>query len=348
MLLWQFFICWAYHVPGFLNLLKIVKPSGLEENNKYICCMKKHSTLFVTFILACFEHTYSQSVQKIVLDQKDSVSGYYLAVKPGADLLSGALVLLPGFGQNAESIFSETKLHNVAYANNILTIAFAEGNKLYADSTVQVKLTAVLKDVIKRYKILPEKFVLGGFSAGGMIVLRYLELCNEFPGRFPIKPQGVFTVDAPIDIFTIWDNLVENAKNKYSDLAVEEAEWIMKYIKNDHGVPWENIALYSKLTAFSMDKKYGENEKFLKNTAVRTYHDVDIPWRLVNRNQAVRESNYLVTSELINRLLLMGNKKAEFMQSYQTGYRSDGRRHPHSWSIVNEVECINWMKDLIK
>lgn len=311
--------------------------------------MKKYSTLFhIVFLLTCLEHTYSQSVLKIVLNEKDSISGYYLAVKPDSDSLSGALVLLPGFGQNAESIFSETKLHTIAFANNILTVAFAEGNKLYADSTVQAKLTAVLKDVIKKYKIHPEKFVLGGFSAGGMISLRYVELCHEFPDKFPIKPQGVFTVDAPIDIFTIWDNLAENAKNKYSDLAVEEAEWIMKYVKNDHGVPRENVALYSKLTPFSMDKKYGENEKLLKNTAVRVYHDVDIDWRLVNRNQTVRESNYLVTSELINRLLLMGNKRAEFMQSYQTGYRRDGKRHPHSWSIVNEVECITWMKELIK
>ena len=35
---------------------------------------------------------------------------------------------------SAESIFPESKLYNVAYVNNILTITFAEGNKLYADS----------------------------------------------------------------------------------------------------------------------------------------------------------------------------------------------------------------------
>jgi hypothetical protein len=95
----------------------------------------------------------------------------------------------------------------------------------------------------------------------------------------------------------------------------------MKYVKNDYGVPRENIAVYSQLTPFSIDKKYGENEKYLKNTAVRVYHDVDIPWRLINSTQSVRDDNYLITSELIKRLLLlMGNKKAEFMQSYQTGY----------------------------
>jgi hypothetical protein len=283
-----------------------------------------------------------------VFNQKDSTNSYYLVIKPKSDSIAGALVLFSGFGQKAESIFPETKLDSVAYANNILTIAVAGGNKLYADSTVQSKLTAVFKDIIKNYKINPDRFVLGGYSAGGMIVLRYVELCNEFPDKFPIKPKGVFMVDSPIDIFAIWDDLEESAKNKYSAMAVEEAERAMKFIKDDYGVPRENIPIYSKLTSFSMDKKYGENEIYLKNTAVRAYHDVDIPWRLINRNQTVRESNYLVTSELINRLLLMGNKKAEFMQSYQTGYRANGQRHPHSWSIVDAVECIQWTKGLWK
>ena len=125
-------------------------------------------------------------------------------------------------------------------------------------------------------------------------------------------------------------------------------KYVLKYVKTDYGAPKDNIALYSKLTPFSMDKKYGENEEYLKNTAVRVYHDVDIQWRLINSTQSVKDDNYFITSELIKRLLLMGNKRAEFMQSYQTGYRSNGQRHPHLWSIVNEVECIQWIKKLLK
>jgi pimeloyl-ACP methyl ester carboxylesterase len=310
--------------------------------------MKKRTIVTLFFILIIASTLYSQSVKKIVLDEKDSVSGYYLAVEPQGNLITGVLVLLPGFGMNAESIFPESKLYNVAYINNILTITFAEGNKLYADSIVQSKLNAVLEDVIRKYKVSPEKFVLSGYSAGGIVALRYVELCNEFPDKYPIKPKGIFTVDSPPDIFTIWDNLEESYKNKYSLMAYNEAVNVMKYVKNDHGVPRENIALYSKLTPFSMDKKYGDNEKYLKNTPVRVYHDVDIAWRLINSTQSVRDDNYYITSELIKRLLIMGNKKAEFMQSFQTGYRSDGRRHPHSWSIVNEVECIQWIKGLLK
>jgi hypothetical protein len=292
--------------------------------------------------------TYSQTLKEIVLNKNDFYSGHYLVAEPQGDSISGVLVLLSGFGQTPENTPPETKLHTVAYTNNILTVFVAAGNKLYVDSAVQGILTTILTDVITRYKVKTNSFVLGGFSAGGMIALRYVELCNEFPDKFPIQPKGVFTVDSPIDIFTIWDQLEESAKNNYSEPAVEEAERAMKHIKDDHGIPRENVAVYSKFTAFSMNKSYGENELFLKNTAVRTYHDVDIAWRIVNRNQTVHNSNYEVTAELINRLVLMGNTKAEFMQSFQTGYRANGNRHPHSWSIVNEKECVQWINTLIK
>jgi hypothetical protein len=308
---------------------------------------KKRLFCISTFLIIC-QFANAQTLKKIVLDENDDHSGYYLSAEPRSDNIAGVLVLLAGFGQLSEDTPPETKLHNIAYLNNILTIYYACGNKLYADSITQIKLSKVLNDVIARYKVKNNSFVLGGFSAGGMIVMRYAELCNEFPGKFPIQPKGIFTVDSPIDIFTIYDQLEESAKNNYSEPAVEEAVRAMRHIKNDYGVPGENVSVYSKLTAFSMNKNYSQNEKYLKNIAVRAYHDVDIAWRIKNRNQTVHGSNYEVTAELINRLVLMGNDKAEFIQTFQTGYRSNGQRHPHSWSIVNEVECIQWIKGLIK
>ncbi|MDQ3046765.1 MAG: hypothetical protein M3R27_04390 [Bacteroidota bacterium] len=306
---------------------------------------------FFIFVLVIFvgQESYSQGIKKIVLNENDFHSGHYLVVEPeNTDSISGVLFLLAGFGQIPEDTPPETKLHNVAFANNILTIFYAGGNKLYADSLTQLKITKVIEDVITRYKVKKNTFVLGGYSAGGMLAMRYVELCNQFPDKFPIQPKGIFTVDSPIDIFTIYEQLEESAKNNYSELAVEEAVRAMGHIKNDFGVPRQNIEIYGKLTAFSMNKEYSQNEKFLKNIAVRTYHDVDISWRIKNRNQTVHGSNYEVTAELINRLVLMGNDKAEFMQSFETGYRSNGQRHPHSWSIVNEVEFMQWMKGLVK
>lgn len=308
----------------------------------------KFLSLLIIFLLPN-ENLFTQEIKKIVLDSSDIQSGHYLVVEPeNKENISAVLVLLAGFGQIPENTPPETKLHKVAYANNILTVFYAGGNKLYADSITVVKLNTVIKDVIQRFKVKSNSFVLGGFSAGGMIVMRYVELCNEFPFAFPIQPKAIFTVDSPIDIFTIYEQLEQSVKNNYSELAVEEAVRAIAHIKNDYGVPLENIPTYVKLTAFSMNPTYSQNEIFLKNTAVRTYHDVDIAWRIINRNQTVHGSNYEVTAELINRLVLMGNTKAEFIQSYQTGYRSNGQRHPHSWSIVDEEECVRWVKEILK
>jgi hypothetical protein len=303
--------------------------------------------LFLSIVLG--NHVLSQTLKRIDLGDDDVRTGHYLVVEPeNKNSIDGVLFLLAGFGQRPEDTPPETKLHQVAYKNNILTVFYAGGNKLYADSITQLQITTVIKDLIKRYQVKSNAFVLGGYSAGGMIAMRYTELCSEFRSRFPIQPKGIFAVDAPIDIFTIYEKFEETVKNNYADPAVEEANRVMDFMKQEYGVPRDNIAKYSKLTAFSMNKDYGQNEKFLKNTPVRVYHDVDIAWSIKNRHQTVHQSNYEVTAELINRLTLMGNDRAEFMQSYQTGYRANGQRHPHSWSIVNEAELVEWVKKLLK
>jgi pimeloyl-ACP methyl ester carboxylesterase len=305
----------------------------------------RSTILYLFILLSAPTSCFAQSIERITYNAKDTLHGYYLAAVPHIQQIDGVLVLLPGFGQRAESIYPESKLFNVAAHNNILVIAVAGGNKLYADETVVNNLTAVFNDVTKRFHVNPEKFAIGGYSAGGAIALRYTELCNQYPGKYPIKPKAVFMVDSPIDIFTIWDQLEETAKANFSDVAVNEANWAMKEIREDHGVPKEHVKEYAAINAFSMNKEYGTNEQYLNNTAVLAYHDVDISWRLVNRRQTVRDANYLVTAELINRLLLMGNNKAEFIQATGKGYRSNGQRHPHSWSIVDEPACISWIKE---
>ena len=93
----------------------------------------------ILLVLSVNNFLYSQSIKKVVLNDKDAFSGYYLSIEPCCDSIAGVLVLLAGFGEKAEWIFPETKLHNVAYANRILTIGFAEGNKISADSAVQSK-----------------------------------------------------------------------------------------------------------------------------------------------------------------------------------------------------------------
>lgn len=288
--------------------------------------------------------TIEFEIERNEIDNSDSDYGYYLAIRPKSNEIKGAMVLLPGFGQDAEDVFKESSLHRFAYENNILTIAFTTKYRMLADSVMQSKLNAMLNHVKTNYKVEKDKFVFGGFSAGGRIILRYAELCAEFPHKYPVIPEAVFLADAPIDVFHSWNIMQELKSKAQSKIAVEEALWVEKMYKRYYNTtPIESPITFESLNPFLYNSTTIGNEKFLKGMAVRAYHDVDIPWRLYNRNQTVDKSNYLVTSELINRLRIMGNERAEFIQSKKIGYRANGNRHPHSWSIIDEKECINWI-----
>lgn len=296
------------------------------------------------FLIIWFSNLLAQNFEKITFN-KEIEEGYYLAVPPESAELAGVLVLLPGFGQKAESIFPETKIHNVAYVNGILTIAIAGGHKLYADEDVTAKLDDAFNHIQKEFSVDKEKFVIGGFSAGGTISLRYAEYCYEYPQKASIQPQAVFSVDSPVDLFQIWSYFNREIEKDFSEAGVSEAKYVAEIMLREIGDPQNNKENYERLTPFNSDLTSPGNEKYLKNIGVRVYHDVDIAWQLQNRRRSLFDSNALASSEMINRLLLLNNERAEFKTAKKPGYRSTGLRHPHSWSIVDEVELVQWVKN---
>lgn len=38
-------------------------------------------------------------------------------------------------------------------------------------------------------------------------------------------------------------------------------------------------------------------------------------------------------------------KQVEYIATKNKGYRANGDRHPHSWSIVNKKESIEWINE---
>lgn len=306
--------------------------------------IKKTILFFLLFFVAL--SGYSQKPMKVVPDPKNAPDDYYLTVAPRSGSISGVLVLFPGFGQNAESIFPETDLPKLSYENDVLVVALAAGEKIYADEKVLQKINRVLKDVQKRFSIARDKFVLGGYSAGGTIALRYTELCREKPGAFPVQPAGVFTVDSPVDLVAIYQYFEREKRKDFSPVGVNEAVYVKAVMDRELGEMDHHLQKYIDYSPFYTGKEDG-NERFLKDVAVRVYHDIDVPWILKNRRRSIFDTNALEASELINRLLLSGNGRAEFMTG-KKGYRSSGERHPHSWSIVDEEELMVWMKKLLQ
>ena len=147
--------------------------------------------------------TFCQNIDKVTFDSKDSTDGYYLAIQPQSKSIKGVMVLLSSF-ISPESLLPETKLHNVAFANDILTIVASARQKLYADSSAIKRIMVILKDVVERFNVDTSKFILAGYDEAGNIALRYTELTYEYPSMYLVQPKAVFGIDTPVDLFGLW------------------------------------------------------------------------------------------------------------------------------------------------
>jgi hypothetical protein len=127
--------------------------------------------------------TVSQNIERVEFDSKDSTDGYYLAIPPRSNNIKGTFVLFNSFS-TPDFLLPETKLHNVAYANDLLTIFVSMKQKLYADSSTTERLNQILKHIVWKYSVDTSKFVLGGYDFAGNIALRYTELTNKSPSQF--------------------------------------------------------------------------------------------------------------------------------------------------------------------
>ena len=285
----------------------------------------------------------AQNSERISFDSSDSASGYYLAIQPKSKQIRGTVVLLTSF-LAPEDLLSETRLHNVAYNNDILTVFAPMKQKLYADNFAVDRINAIVKDIVQRFHADTSKFALAGYDEAGNIALRYTELTYQNPSLFPLQPKAVFAIDSPVNLFGLWHWAEGQVKKNYWPGAVGDAHYYLDTMTKENGTIYNNAQRYQDLTPFYSQSDSIGNEQYLKTIPVRLYYDADINWQLQNRRNSYYDTKLPDGSELIKRLLLMGNSKAEFITAKQPGVRSDGSRRPNALSIVDEVDCILWIK----
>ncbi|WP_165973399.1 hypothetical protein [Pedobacter sp. ok626] len=313
----------------------------LNLDESYLKQLKKHKTVFL-------------DSTDIYISDGNSKSLFYYTVIPKGNV-NGALVLLPSSGENAESVISCNKaLIQAASEKSILMIVPSINNDrgLDDDQLALDFFNAILNEVVVKYKVAKNKFIIGGFSGGGMLALRYTEMSRDKSDKTYISPAAVFGVDPPVDLAGLYNtskrDLIMNSdrtglsSGKMNGLR--EAKWIVeKYDKIYGGAPDQYPKRYIQCSMYSRSQKDGGNARFLNDLPVRVYCDPDILWALKERNRDYYDMNAANLSAMINFLNLNGNKEAEFISAIGKGYRLDGARHPHSWSLVEPIDCINWM-----
>lgn len=280
-------------------------------------------------------------IEKIFLDVTDKTKNCYTIIYPPKLPWKGYIFLIPGFGETAENVLQQTDLPNKIALNGILTIipTFQDGVLSFGvDSLSQQTFDRILKDVTSKHKLIDQKFYVGGFSIGGSCVIKYAENAE-------IKPTAVFAIDPPLDFERFYSSAKRDIRlSKDNEANQENVYMIDRLEKETGGSPATNLTEYYNISPYSFSDTTQRAIKKLIKMPLRIYTEPDINWWLKERSADFTGMNATECSAMINELNRLGNQSAELITTQNKGYRKpDDRRHPHSWSIVDNEELIKWL-----
>lgn len=318
--------------------------------------------LFATSLLAQNQNSntelFANAVDSLGINLQDSTllyvndgssnTLYYKAIVPNN--IAATMVLFPPTGQTAEVVIAQnTNLLNETFKNDVLVIIPSLNYNLYMDGPSLRLLDRVFTHALSNYKLDANKIVFGGFSLGGMNAIRYTEMAHDPKITTTVTPVAVFGVDPPLDFEVLYYNFERTIAKNFSEVAMYEARiYLDKCDKEFMGSPKSAQSTYQKHSMYSRTLADGGNARHLKNVPVRIYSDPDISWHLENRRADFYDINALSQTAFINQLHILGNEKAEYVNRLGKGYRPDGRRHPHSWSLVEPVDAVKWILECVQ
>jgi esterase/lipase len=297
---------------------------------------------FLLFSINCNGQKVSiPKIEKVFLDETDKTKNCYTIIYPSKLPWRGYVFLIPGFGETAENVLQQTDLPNKLALNGILTIipTFQDGVMSFGiDSLSQQTFDKILKDVTSKHKLINQKFYVGGFSIGGSCAIKYAENAE-------IKPIAVFAIDPPLDFERFYNSAKRDIRlSKNNEANQENVYMVDRLEKETGGSPITNLTEYYNISPYSFSDITQRAIKKLKKMPLRIYTEPDINWWLKERGADFTSMNATECSAMINELNRFGNQSAELITTQNKGYRKpENRRHPHSWSIVDNDELIKWL-----
>lgn len=259
------------------------------------------------------------------------------------------LVLFNGGAGKAAKILPETHIPDSAVGYNYKVIGIDQ-SEFFLSETTYGRIKSIITHVMKKEGIKQNLF-LGGFSLGGYTSLRFAEMAVERKDSTMI-PQAVFAIDPPLDHmdFVKYCHRELDRKCPHEEaakLGKAEAHWILNYYRQNFGSYPADSTAYMENSCFTATLANGGNGRFLKDIPIHMIHEIDPMWLIQERCRDVSDTNAVIGSKLVNFLHGLGNTAATITLTSNKGYRADGRRHPHSWSIAEPIPTLDWLSQYI-
>jgi len=199
-----------------------------------------------------------------------------------------------------------------------------------------------LEATVLEHKLPTDNLFIGGFSSGGNVTMLLSNYLIEQQSQ--IQPKGIFIVDSPVDLLALYQCAQKNIARNFNPGSVRESQGIIDNFDNYFGKPTDGQVKYEASSPFIASLSFDKNIRALNRLKFRLYTEPDIKWWKENRANDYADMNAFGIKKLADHLKnKMGNSNAELIETENKGYRSNGQRHPHSWSIVDIEKLIVWM-----
>lgn len=183
---------------------------------------------------------------------------------------------------------------------------------------------------------------MGGMSIGGNVALTLSDYLKTHDS--PVSPEGVFIIDSPIDLHALYMTAYKDTQNPdFDEDRLAEPKWILEHFAQSFSED-SIVQGIQKVSPFTILNEVN-NVEGLKDTKVRFYTEPDSLWWKENRGTDFKNTNAYVIKWITERLKSNGWDELELIETENKGFRADGARHPHSWSIVDVRGLINWMTE---
>lgn len=260
------------------------------------------------------------------------------------------LVLFNGGAGQAAKILPETKLPSEAVGFDFKVIGIDQSD-FYLSEATYLRIKTIIQHVMEEAGIANNLFI-GGFSLGGYTSIRFSEMAVERKDERMI-PNAIFAIDPPLDHLDFVDyclrELNRDCPNEAANqLGKGEANWILNYYNQNFGDYNTDSSKYIQHSCFTASQADGGNAQYLTNVPVLMIHEIDIMWMIEERCRDLSDANAVIGSKLVNFLINQGNENALVTLTSGKGYRADGRRHPHSWSIAEPSPTLDWLAGFLE
>lgn len=273
-------------------------------------------------------------------------SGYTVWIPDEGDI-NGLIVFTHA---RRDTINSDTII-NYALQNKLGILYATTDNRLefFFDKNKMLEIESYINKVIAKNKIPKENLLYCGMSLEGTRAMRLAMFADSPDSKYNLKPKAIVLCDSPLDMIRFHKEMVKAKELNFNPIAANEGTWVSGYLEaNLGGTPEENMQAYINYSPYCYSDEKIKNYLTFKDIAIRAYTEPDVNWWIDTRRKDYYSMNSIDLAALINELKIAGNKNAELIITENKGYLPDGTRHPHSWSIVDEKEMVDWFLKLIR